>query len=371
MAVDRKELLAFLEELAPRRSAEGWDNVGMLVDMGQAAFSCVMVALDLTVAVAQEAVQRGVDLLITHHPVLLGGTKKLSANDPEQKAVLLLIQYGISLFAAHTNLDAARCGINAYLAELLELENVTCLDSPSARLKKLVVYVPEDHADAVREAVCNAGAGQIGKYAQCSFAAPGEGTFLPIDGAQPYIGQVEKLERVRELRLEMVVPEAVMPDVLAAMRRAHPYEEIAYDIFSIERTDDECGPLRMGELKRSMDGEDLCQYVKERWGLTYIRVAGDLSRRIQRVALISGSGYSQLEQACAASVDAFISGEIKHHIAVHAAEMNMLLLDAGHFETEQIYCARLISSLQERFNGVQYNVEFVSAIHESAPIFLR
>ena len=357
--MEREAFLAFMEEYAPRRLACDWDNVGMLLDMGAVAYKKVMVALDLRQSVVEEALAQKVDLIVIHHPVLFSPVQRLSIFDAEQQWLMMLIQNHISLFAAHTNLDAAPRGINRRLADMLELQEQVSLEPRGQKYQKLVVFVPESHAENLRSALADAGAGHIGQYAACSFSVQGKGRFMPLAGTKPFVGQEGKLEEVSEIRLETIAPREKMQAVLAAMRENHPYEEIAYDLYEVEQLDEQVGLSRMGKLKERMKGEAFCAYVKEKLGIPHVRAAGNMGRPIETVAVSCGAGFDSAELAKMAGVQALVSSELKHHVALTAGENGVLLVDAGHYETEHIIVEQLIGSLQERFNRVQYNTEFI------------
>lgn len=366
--MQKEEFLSFMEEYAPKALACDWDNVGMLIDMGAVEYRKVMVALDLRQAVVEEALEQKVDLILTHHPVLFEPAKRLSVFNTEQQWLMMLIRNNISLFAAHTNLDSSEKGINRALADRLGLEEQISLDPREESFKKLVVFVPESHFEKARKAITDAGAGHIGAYSACTFSAKGEGSFLPLEGTKPYIGSTGEFEKVEEHRLETIVPLSKLSAVLKVMLEAHPYEEVAYDLYDLKRKNDSVGLVRMGKLKEKMKGEAFAAYVKEKLGLPYVRIAGETSRSIQHVAVSSGAGFGSVESAKMAGAEAFVSAELKHHMALTAREEGVLLVDAGHYETEHIIVPHLIDGLQERFDRLQYKTEFISCQSEDALI---
>lgn len=364
--VSKSEFLNFMQEIAPRELAESFDNVGMLIDAGSSEYKRALLALDLTPIVAQEAIDEECDIVITHHPIFFEGIKRLSVFDPETQAVCMLLRHSISHFAAHTNLDSANIGTNSVLTELLELRNVHSLSPKNARLKKVAVFTPEKDAEQVMNAMCEAGAGKLGNYSHCTFSVTGEGTFLPESGSDPYIGSIGRLERVQEIRLEAVVPEAKLARVIDAMMSAHPYEEVAYDVYQLDIFDNSLGLARIGELGTPMRGRDLCALVKEKLGMTHLRVCGNPQREIKTLALCAGSGASMLGAALSAGADAFLTGDVKHSAALSAQASGIFLIDAGHYETEKPAMNALIQGLQHRFNRVQYKTEFVLSSRETA-----
>ena len=366
--VSKEDFLSFMEEYAPKRFAQSWDNVGMLIDMGAVSYRRILVALDLSQPVVDEAISQKVDLIVTHHPILFQPIHNMSVFDVEHQLVMSCVQHGISHFAAHTNLDASPNGINVRLAERLGLKNHQAVIPQKCHVQKLVVFVPQTHAEAVREAMGNAGAGHMGLYSHCTFAADGVGSFQPLNGAKPFIGSPGKMEYVREVRVESVVKPEQLALILQAVKAVHPYEEMAYDVYDMHIEDRNIGLMRIGQLPTPLKGEAFCAWVKEKLGIPYVRAAGNMKKPVRRVAVASGSGFQDFDQARMQDADAIVSAELKHHMAVHAAENGLLFVDAGHYETEHIICQHLIEGLQARFNHVQYNTEFCLSAQETVPI---
>ncbi len=364
-------MLEALEAVAPRRLAEGFDNPGLLLRCETKALTKVLFALDLTPTVAQEASDIGADLVVTHHPIFFHAVQRLDIRQPEHAAVMHLIRHGISHFAAHTNWDAAKDGVNATLCDALGLQNAQPVQPCDVGLTKLVVFVPDTHAEALRTAIGDAGAGQVDAYSHCSFSARGEGRFLPLEGAHPAIGNVGALERVPETRVEAVVRPEKLPDVLAAMRRTHPYESIAYDLLEEcgeARLDRATGMLRVGDLPEAMPLSDFARLVSERLDIPALRFTGPPERAIRRVAVCGGAGGTFLAAALSSGADAFVTGEVSHHVALEADALQFGLIDAGHYETEKPAVSRLIGCLQAHLGGVQYNTEFILSSRERAPM---
>ena len=365
--VSKEELLSFMEAYAPKNLAQSWDNVGMLIDMGAVSYRKILVALDLSQRVVDEAIAKKADLIVTHHPILFQPIQSMSIFDVEQQLVMMCIQHGISHFAAHTNLDSAPKGINARLADLLELQDHRAVQPTERSFKKLVVFAPQSHAERVRMAMGDAGAGQLGPYSHCTFSVEGTGAFQPLEGANPFIGHEGTIEQVQEVRVESIVKPEQLAAVLQAVKDVHPYEEVAYDVYDMTIEED-VGLMRIGQLPKPLKGEEFCQWVKEKLKIPHVRAAGSMKKPVRRVAVASGSGFQDARQAQMQDADALVSAEMKHHMALHAVENGMLLVDAGHYETEQIICRYLIEGLQDRFHHVQYNTEFCLSEQEKAPI---
>ncbi|MCS6862779.1 MAG: Nif3-like dinuclear metal center hexameric protein, partial [Abditibacteriales bacterium] len=323
---------------APPELAEDWDNVGLLVGNPNEVVERAMVALDPTREVVEEAMQQVCYLLITHHPAIFQPLRRVRTDDPTGRVIVELLQQRMHHIAAHTNFDNAPSGMGDALAGALRLENVEVL-APRQRevLYKVVVFVPTEAVDAVRDAMAAVGAGVIGNYSHCSFRAPGTGTFRPLEGASPYLGEVGQLEQAEEFRLEMLVGERQLPATLEAMRRAHPYEEVAYDVYRLENKGKSLGAGRVGQLKQAVTLREFAQFVGRELGAAHVRAVGSLERRVQRVALCGGSGAFLIDAAHQAGADVLVTGDIKHHDALKAQARGLAVVDPTHAATEQIF----------------------------------
>lgn len=330
-----RDITRALDRLAPPALTESWDNVGLLVGDAAQPVRTVVVALDASPVVLAQAAEAGAELLVTHHPLIFTPLKRLTEDGGIGTLVRQLVCQNCSLYAVHTNLDSAPGGLNAYVADLLGLCETRPLISSTARpLLKLVVYVPEAHVDAVRAAIAAAGAGHIGNYAECSFGAPGTGTFRPGDATNPYIGTPGELEKVDEVRLETVVPKPALGAVLTAMTAAHPYEEVAYDLLPLENAWPDAGIGRIGVLDATTAGA-FRDRVADVLGTTRLSLAGPADRPVRTVALCTGSGGDFLGAAQSSGADLYLTGEVKHHAALLARQANIAVLDAGHYPTER------------------------------------
>lgn len=330
------DVLAALEADWPARLAEPWDAVGLVVGDPGERVRRVHVAVDPTEAVAAEALAAGADLLITHHPLYLRGTSSVAATTPKGRVVHQLVRGGCALLVAHTNADSAEHGVNDALADLFGLTGTAPLEPHrAAGLDKLVVFVPTTHAERLRTALADAGAGQVGAYDRCAWTAAGEGTFRPRAGADPAIGVVGRAEVVAESRVEVVLTRDLRRPVLAAMRAAHPYEEVAYDLLECVPEDGRTGLGRVGELPRPTTLAELADVAARvlpatSWG---VRAAGDPDQVVRRLAVCGGSGDSLLGAAATAGADAFLTSDLRHHPASEAPA-GLALLDAAHWATE-------------------------------------
>lgn len=346
MLVTVKDIVAFMEGVAPHDLAESWDNTGLAVGDPDQEVKKVLIALDAIDSVIEEAIEIGADLILTHHPMLL--FKKINSitkGNALGNRIYRLIENKVAAFSAHTNLDVVKGGTNDVLAELIGLINVEILQETwSEELKKIVTYVPESHLDVVREAMCTAGGGHIGGYSHCTFQTPGERTFLPLDGTSPYIGTQGVLEKTSEVRVETIAPAGNVERVIKAIKNSHPYEEVAYDIYPVEQKGGKEGIGRIGNLKQPMTFSDFAILLKENLDLgQLIRLVGDPNRMIQRVGLCTGSGVEYMASAKKQGADLYLTGDLKFHEAQKALEMGLCVGDITHYASEVL----IVPVLQE------------------------
>jgi len=328
-----REIIKLMEKLAPCKYALEWDNVGLLVGRDNKDVKTVMVALDSSMAVIEEAVKNNVDMLITHHPLIFSPIKRVNFNDPIGKKIFLLANNDISYYAAHTNLDVA---VMAHIAgKMFGLTNTNSLEeSYSETVYKVSVFVPVSHAIKVRDAMTREGAGYIGGYSHCTFMGDGKGSFKALDGSEPYVGLVNELTTVDETKIETVVREENLDRVIKAMLKVHPYEEVAYDIYKLENKIDEKGIGIRGYINNDITLEELANMVKDKFEADTVKVCGNLRKKVVSVAICPGAGKSVIKNAIKAKVDVLITGDIDHHTALDAWEAGMAIIDGGHFMTE-------------------------------------
>ena len=348
-----KDIAKYIEEWCPKSLAEEWDNVGLIIGNPEQEVKKVMVALDAIEEVIDEAIEKNVDLIVTHHPLLIKPINRISTDFTTGKLIHKLIKNNISLYSAHTNLDIAEGGINDILATLIGLNDRKPIEVTYQRkLKKLVVLVPVDHIETVRDAISRAGAGWMGNYSDCTFMTEGTGTFKPLEGANPYIGSVGNLEKVKEYRLETIFEDRIQSKVINAMLNAHPYEEVAYDIYTLDNKGMAYGIGRVGESKSETSLNDFAKLVKERLGLDSVRVIGDLNAKVNKVAICSGSGMSLIDKAIASGVDVYITGDVNYHNANDAMARGINIIDAGHYGTENIIVP-VMKKYIEKLEGIE------------------
>ncbi|MBK9177492.1 MAG: Nif3-like dinuclear metal center hexameric protein [Flavobacteriales bacterium] len=329
-----KDLIAPLEQWAPRSLQEDYDNSGLQVGDPEAEVSSAMVCLDCTEAVVEEAAATGCGLIISHHPVIFKGLKSLVARTYVERTILAALKHGIALYAIHTNLDNVIDGVNGEIAARLGLTGLRVLDPKPAQLSKLVVFVPLSHADAVRDAAFAAGAGHIGGYDECSFAVGGAGTFRPGPGSRPFVGEQGARHSEAEMRLELILPVFRQHAVLSAIRSVHPYEEMAYDLYLLANEHQGIGSGLVGEWPTPIAETDFLDSLKQVFGLQVVRHTRLTGRAIRRVALCGGSGAFLLTKAIAAGADAYVTGDVKYH-QFFDADGKLLLADIGHYGSEQ------------------------------------
>lgn len=331
MLAKGQTVIQLMEELAPKHYAVPDDKIGLQLGALNKDIRKVLVALDVTDEVVEEAIREQADLIIAHHAIIFRPLANLRTDTPAGQLYAKLIKHDIAVYIAHTNLDVADGGINDMMASALGLSDLRHLeDVHTEKLKKLVVFVPETHHAQVQEAVFAAGAGWIGQYSHCSFNIEGTGTFLPQEGAQPFIGQQGKLERVAEIRLETIVPESVEKRVVQAMLKAHPYEEVAYDLYPMDLKGRTFGLGRVGRLPEAVTLEALAQKVKEAFDVPKLRMVGDPARAVKKVAVLGGSGSRYVRHAIFAGADVLVTGDIDYHTAHDALAAGIALLDPGH-----------------------------------------
>jgi len=326
------EIINTLEKFAPPSLQESYDNSGLLVGDKNTTITSALLTLDTTEEVIEEAIAKNCNLIIAHHPIIFSGLKSLTGKNYIERTVIKAIKNDIALYAIHTNLDNVINGVNKKFADKIGLENLKILSPKTNTLKKLTTYVPLVNTDDILEALTNAGAGNIGEYESCSFQQTGIGTFKPSEKAKPHIGESGKLESVQENRIEVIIPEYAVKNVLKALNESHPYEEVAYYLTSLENENQEIGSGMLGNLHSEMSADDFLSYIKTKLKLDVIKFT-PLNKKINKVAICGGSGQFLLKKAIQAGADAFISADFKYH-EYFDAEDKIMICDIGHYESE-------------------------------------
>ncbi len=362
------DVIGLLNLLCPPDLAEDWDNVGLQVGDPMAEVSKILVCLDAEDIAIQEAQRHGAQLIISHHPLIFQPIKRLAPTDMTGRVLFQAIKQNIAVVSAHTNLDRAADGLNDWLAERLGLEDIIPLEQPiSGHFCKLVVYVPFGHEAEVMDAVFAAGAGQTGDYDRCSFRSRGTGTFRGSQNTQPFIGIPGELEEADEVRLETLVPVSALNKVVARMLKAHPYEEVAYDLIPLANEWFDVGLGRIGQLAKTVSLQQFAEQVKIGLQVPALRLVGDLQQRISRVAVCGGTGMSMFSAAVRHGADCLVTADVKFHEAQRARAEGVALIDAGHFATEQIMVTELSCRLRKVFAERQFTLEVIEMTAEQDP----
>ena len=327
-----KEITNAIEEYAPLYLQESWDNSGMQVGDPESEVTGVLLCTDVREEIIDEAIERGANVVISHHPLLFRGLKKIVGRSYQERIVARAIKHDITIYAAHTNMDSALGGVNFKIAEKLGLRNVRVLCPQTDSQRKVVVFVPVDHAEQVEKAMHEAGAGRLGNYDHCSYRIAGEGCYRALDGANPHAGEVGSLHCEPEVRVEVLVNKALCGRVVAAMLKAHPYEEPAFDIIALENSDKYAGLGVIGDIDPE-DATAVLRRVKEAFEVANLRYSGNLDRKVSRIAMCGGAGVEFAGAAMAQGADLYITGDMKYH-DFQGNEERIILADIGHYESE-------------------------------------
>ena len=356
------------EQFAPASLAWKSDNIGLLLGSRSSNITNVMVALDVTMDVALEAKKKKANFIITHHPLVFHPVRTITPENRVGEILLYCSRNNINIFAAHTNLDSVPGGVNTALAERLGLSNVRVLSPAKESLTKIVVFVPEDHVESVAEAMHLAGAGMFTRYESCSFRSAGIGTFRGMKNAKPFIGKVGKLERVNEVKLEMFAEKWKINAVTAAMLTSHPYEEVAYDIYPLLNKNTEYGLGAIGDLRSVVSQKEFLSMVRRTLGAKALRFSGK-SAAVRRVAVCGGSGSECIADAVAQGADAMVTGDVKYH-TFQEFEQKILLVDAGHYETEHIVLPVLADKIRELLSLSKNTGKVFITQHRTNPVHI-
>jgi dinuclear metal center YbgI/SA1388 family protein len=342
-----KDVIDYLEAFAPPSYQEDYDNAGLLTGNAMAEVSGVLVTLDCIEAVVEEAILQQCNLIVAHHPTIFRGLKKITGQTYVERTIIKAIKNDIAIYAVHTNLDHVQTGVNKRIAERIGLKNVKILQPKKDTLVKLVTFIPREKTGDVMNALHQAGAGDIGNYKNCSFQVIGEGAFMPTEGAQPHLGKVNQLERVEEVRAEVIFPKHRSPAVLRALKQSHPYEEVAYYLSELINENQEVGAGMIGELDHEMEPIEFLGRLKKAMNTTCIRHTAPL-KNIRKVAVCGGAGSFLLSAAKAQNADIFVSADFKYH-EFFDADQKIMIADVGHYESEQFTKDLLQEVLKEKF----------------------
>ncbi|UOU98090.1 Nif3-like dinuclear metal center hexameric protein [Chryseobacterium daecheongense] len=344
-----KEVISKIEERIKINQAEDFDNVGLLCGVPDRPVSGILVCHDALENVVEEAIRKNCNLIVCFHPIIFSGLKSLTGKNYVERAVLKAIENKIAIYAIHTAFDNDFFGVNAGICNQLGLKDLKILQPKKNNLKQLTVYVPKDYTESLKNALFSAGAGNIGFYDECSFSINGNGTFRPIEGSNPFSGQQHIRENADEDMISVIFEGYKQGQIISAMKSAHPYEEVAYQLYNLDNENQHTGLGMYGELEEEMDEKDFLKMVKEKFNLEIIKHSDFLDKKIKRIGVLGGSGASGIKSALSKKCDAYLTGDIKYH-DYFLAESQMLICDIGHYESEQFVVQQLFEILSQKFS---------------------
>lgn len=342
-----KNITDLIERIAPVQLQETYDNAGLIIGEKNSEIDKAIICIDVTETIIDEAITKNCQLVISHHPLIFKGLKKINGKNSIEKIIIKAIKNNIAIYAAHTNLDNVINGVNSILSQKLGLKNIRSLQPKKDIFKKLVFFCPVIHADKVRKAIFEAGAGQIGNYDNCSFNTEGDGSFKALENANPFVGEPGKLHFEKEIRIETIFPFYIENKVVEALLQAHPYEEVAYDIYKLDNYFASIGSGIIGEIEEADEIQFLTE-LKKVSNCKCIKHSDLLNKKIKKVAICGGSGSFLIKDAIAAKADIFITGDVKYH-DFFEAENKILIADIGHFESEQFTKELLYTIITKKF----------------------
>ena len=366
-----REITSILEELAPLALAESWDNVGLQVGRFDREVTGLLLALDFSPAVLAEAREKQANLIVTHHPLIFKPLNNLQFDRPGGAMWEEIIAGGFVVYAMHTNYDRAAAGLNQYLAELLQLTQVEPVEEGAEEHLKLVVFVPEDHAEQVFAALTAAGAGWIGNYSHCTFRTSGVGTFLPQSGANPFLGDVGAVSSVPEVRMETIIPAWKQESIIKAMLAAHPYEEVAYDLYPVVQKGGRAGLGRVGVLPAPQPFSTFLAEIKTLFNGETLRWGGFPREKVQRIAVIGGSGGKYMSQAKRKGAEVLITSDLGYHDFLYAEQLGMTIVEVGHHTIEAVGLNGIKEHLeQDRTLTPEFKARIYLSEHQIKPYSL-
>ncbi|MDQ0475840.1 Nif3-like dinuclear metal center hexameric protein [Chryseobacterium sp. MDT2-18] len=342
------ELVCDLKKIIPLSQAEDYDNVGLLCGNPDREVSGILVCHDALEIVVDEAIAKNINFIVAFHPIIFSGLKSVTGKNYVEKAVLKALENKIAIYAIHTAFDNDYFGVNYRICEELGLKNQKVLMPKKQGLHQLNVFVPQDFSEKIKNALFGAGAGNIGFYDECSFAVSGSGTFRPIEGADPFSGKIGIRENADEVMISVIYESYKKNQIINAMKSAHPYEEVAYQIIQLENENQFLGLGRFGEFEEAMDEEQFLTFVKDKFNLKAIRHSDFINKKIKRVGVLGGSGASGIGAAISQKCDAYLTGDLKYH-DYFQGDGKMLTCDIGHFESEQFVTEHLVDILSQKF----------------------
>ncbi len=343
-----KDIINFLETIAPVSLQEDYDNTGLIIGNANNICTSVLISLDCTEAIVQEALDKKCNLIIAHHPIVFKGLKKINGNNYVERTIIKAIKNDIAIYAIHTNLDNVITGVNGKIAEMIGLQNVQILSPKKDVLKKLVVFSPKANAQKLTDALFAAGAGNIGNYSECSFSTEGIGTFKPGENSNPQTGKINIRTILNEVKIEVIYPGWLEQKILRIMKDNHPYEEVAHDIYNLNNTHQNIGSGIIGDLAIPIDESELLTQIANIFKVKVIKHTSLLEKKCKKIAICGGAGSFLIPIAKAAGADVYITADVKYH-EFFDADNHILLADIGHFESEQFTIDLLFNLLRDKF----------------------
>lgn len=356
-----KHIIEILEEIAPVKLKESWDNVGLLLGSYQHNVQNVLCALDINDEVIDEAINSGAQCIITHHPFIFKPLYKIDLDTSQGRWIKKLIMHNIAVYTMHTNYDIAKGGINDIICDALNIKNTKVLHNAyQDEVCKVAVYVPDTHYECIRQVIVEQDLGQIGDYKGCTFTVQGEGTFVPLQGSNPYLGTQNQLEKVQERKIEFIAYASQIKQIQEIIKKHHPYEEVAFDIYTLNHTPKIYGIGRYGELEEEIDIEEFIAELKKVFNVFNLRTTTILCDKVKRVAVCSGSGASFIKTASKVA-DFYITADVKFHEAQQAQTLGLTVVDVGHYASENIAMSYLASYLKNKFADLHVMSSTVNA----------
>ncbi len=345
-----QDVINHLETLAPLTYAEDFDNVGLLVGDKNEKLTGVLVTLDTLEKVVDEAIEKNCNLIVSFHPIIFKGLKKITGKTYVERVVLKAIKHNIAIYAIHTALDNALQGVNDMICNTIGLINKQILIPQSATIKKLTTYVPKSEAEVLRTALFNAGAGNVGNYSNCSFNTDGMGTYQGNEASNPSLGEKGKTHQEEETQISVIFAKHLESKVIKTLVNTHSYEEVAYEVVTIENKSQNIGMGMIGEFENEMTEEDFLSHLKTTMQTECVRHSRFLNKSIKKIAVLGGSGSFAINAAKAAGADAFVTADLKYH-DFFTAENSILLADVGHYESEQFTKNLLVTYLTKKITN--------------------
>jgi dinuclear metal center YbgI/SA1388 family protein len=342
------EIIETLEKISPTANKEQYDNCGLIIGNKNIICSGIICALDVTEDVVLEAKKKNCNVIIAHHPIIFNGLKKINGDNYVEKAIIAAIKNDIAIYAIHTNLDNMIYGVNSTIADRLGLINRTVLAPKANLLTKLFTFVPVNHAEKIKNALFEAGAGNIGNYSECSFSVEGKGTFNAGENTNPFVGKTGSRHIEKELKIEVVFPAYLQKKIVAALLAAHPYEEVAYDLVALSNSYETVGSGLLGDLPQAVDETIFLAQIKAAFALHAIKHTGLTGKKVKKVAVCGGAGSFLIKNAVAAGADFYVTADVKYH-EFFDAEGKLVIADIGHWESEQFTPDLLIGVLKANF----------------------